>query len=363
MTWLFRSLYLRRFFKFLLIFCIYFIFVEVLIYFSKADLHYFTKNLYNVEGDYKYLKGKEIIRPSQNANLLYELIPNQTAVLKQVHPLETNFNKIDITINDIGLREAATPKKWQKEKTQILFLGGSYTFGATVRHEYTLPYLLETALNQKGYKVQVWNAGTSAYVMSQKITRAKELIPILQPDVILIQDTNRGRRAFFYKDRKAYLHYLRNPELFVENAPMMLFDFENSLHRFLVRHLRSYRLFVLLLNQLALIGHEGKDLGELPVRLMLRWGSEAERISERMKQSFLQSVSIPIVFYDPNTEIYCEMKLDAAARVNYFSICDNNRAKAKKAKEYYDIHPPSYVYESHGKQLAGALEKILKQKK
>jgi hypothetical protein len=82
---------------------------------------------------------------------------------------------------------------------RVLFVGGSTVFGHGVHDDETLTHYLEAALTRAlgpDRPVEVWNFGRQAYVLRQSVELAEEIVPVLQPDLILIHDYNRGRRPF-----------------------------------------------------------------------------------------------------------------------------------------------------------------------
>lgn len=77
-------------------------------------------------------------------------------------------------------------KKHDKSsESQILFLGGSYTHGYGVPAEKTFAYLTASGLG-----AAAMNAGGSGWGLSQMVIRARDVIPILKPDIVVVQYSN-----------------------------------------------------------------------------------------------------------------------------------------------------------------------------
>jgi len=68
---------------------------------------------------------------------------------------------------------------------QILFLGDSFTHGYGVPAEETFAYLTADALD-----AQAMNAGGSGWGLSQMAIRARDVIPRLKPDLVVVQYSN-----------------------------------------------------------------------------------------------------------------------------------------------------------------------------
>ncbi|TDI93821.1 MAG: SGNH/GDSL hydrolase family protein [Caldithrix sp.] len=78
---------------------------------------------------------------------------------------------------------------------RILFLGGSFTHGNGVLAEKTFAYLTANALN-----ASAMNAGGAGWGLSQMVLRARDVIPRLKPDIVVVQYSNwlPGRSLRFY---------------------------------------------------------------------------------------------------------------------------------------------------------------------
>ena len=138
----------------------------------------------------------EVHRLSQDAGLLYELAPGAS--------LERDGRAV--TISPEGLRGGGP----RGEPLRVLALGGSNTYGPMVSDEETWP----AALDRELPGVEVLNAGTCGYMTRQKVALAERLVPQLEPDLILLQIYNEGRR--FVLEDTLDDAYARWPELYEE---------------------------------------------------------------------------------------------------------------------------------------------------
>lgn len=73
----------------------------------------------------------------------------------------------------------------KNNRPRILFLGCSFTYGASCMAEETFPFLIEKKLN--GYSI---NAGACSYGLSQMLLLAKELVPQYKPDYVVFQHSS-----------------------------------------------------------------------------------------------------------------------------------------------------------------------------
>jgi hypothetical protein len=102
------------------------------------------------------------------------------------HSLEYG-EQVPVIFDDKGFRIPHGEEKKQNISSDslILFLGGSYTHGYGVPAEKTFAYLTARGLNSSAL-----NAGASGWGLSQMVMRAREVIPALKPDIVVVQYTN-----------------------------------------------------------------------------------------------------------------------------------------------------------------------------
>lgn len=102
---------------------------------------------------------------------------------KQKANLDTVFQNQKVLTNSIGFRN---PEIKQKQKTRIICLGASPTFGYGVKYEDTYPFVVEQNLKLKGFDTEVINAGEIGYSSYQGLNLLKNKIINLKPDIITI---------------------------------------------------------------------------------------------------------------------------------------------------------------------------------
>lgn len=94
-----------------------------------------------------------------------------------------------VTTNSLGLRDYRPPHKVDN-KTQILILGDSFTFGFGVLLEESYPFLLEKLLNadsnNSNNKYEVINAGVPGYDTVQELELLKRIISHYSPKWIIV---------------------------------------------------------------------------------------------------------------------------------------------------------------------------------
>ena len=121
----------------------------------------------------------DIHRLSLDQGLLYELIPDMDLVR------QGPFGPYSLRTNSLGFRGEEPVGRGRR----ILVLGGSNTFGPGVGEEQTWPAVMQRALPGD----EVLNLGVSGYMTRQKVAMAERHLG-LQPDVVLLQVYNTGRR-------------------------------------------------------------------------------------------------------------------------------------------------------------------------
>ncbi len=344
--------------------------LEIVIRATDLDVKEFWPTAYFVEGDFSYKGGVELYRPSENAERVYELIPQSKAICTQNcrHKDEVITGDIELSVNEFGFRGRRHSLVKAENVYRILVLGGSNTFGVSVSDDGTYPALLEKKLNEMKLKkkVEVWNAGLSAYVMSQKVAYARELIPRLAPDLVIVQDANSGRRAFFYRDEEYNVRLKRNRDLWLESIPLLIKrgDEYPIWHRFFVLRSAFYRYFWLMINR-NIIRSRRASCEKRNTKLFCMhkihalFSAYAQEISRREWLKVVEEYpDIPWLRLDTIGKKYCKEERQKqrcsngsdCPNVRNYSICDQ-----RPGDEYFDIHPPQHVYEWLVERLAPSI--------
>ena len=134
---------------------------------------------------FKYsLRGKanlpapKTYRLSKNKHLLYELLPGS----------KVKIQGIEFVINAFGFRD----KKYRRRKvnkTRIIFVGDSITYGWRVALEETYHKQIEKLLYESGYDVDVMGMGIPGYNTIQEYYLLKETVLDFKPDILILQIT------------------------------------------------------------------------------------------------------------------------------------------------------------------------------
>jgi lysophospholipase L1-like esterase len=144
--------------------------------------------------------------------------PNLGWVLKDNFSTNPGMERPMMTTTSYGIRK--NDKNTEVRKNSILAVGDSFTAGSEVYDDESWPSHLEQALAR-----QVLNAGVGAYGFDQIILRAEELLPILEPNLVIIglldQDILRNgfrkygapKPWFSVKEEKLVRHNLPVPDL------------------------------------------------------------------------------------------------------------------------------------------------------
>jgi lysophospholipase L1-like esterase len=122
------------------------------------------------------LPASKTYRLSKNKHLLYELLPGSKAKI-----LGKEF-----AINAFGFRD----KKYRRRKvnkTRIIFVGDSITYGWRVALEETYHKQIERLLYGKGYDVDVMGMGIPGYNTTQEYYLIEETVLDFKPDILILQ--------------------------------------------------------------------------------------------------------------------------------------------------------------------------------
>jgi hypothetical protein len=104
---------------------------------------------------------------------------------------------IPVRFDSLGFRVPITLKMdtAYMQGPTLLFLGCSFTFGSSVRAEEAFPWLTAQALDGLGF-----NGGVCSWGCAQMLLRSEELVPLLDPDYVVIQYSpwlvSRSQRGF-----------------------------------------------------------------------------------------------------------------------------------------------------------------------
>jgi hypothetical protein len=122
------------------------------------------------------LPAPKTYRLSKNKHLLYELLPDS----------KVKIQGNEFAINAFGFRD----KKYRRRKankSRIIFVGDSITYGWGVALEETYHKQLERVLSERGLDVDVMGMGIPGYNTIQEYYLLKETVLDFKPDILILQ--------------------------------------------------------------------------------------------------------------------------------------------------------------------------------
>ena len=338
---------------------------ELLLRTFSVDLRLMRKTLYY------QCSSLPLHKSSSDAQRIYELRPNTS--LKGVphpHSKETKYKTLDISINALGFRGKPFEPAKKPGVFRIVIFGGSNTFGSSVSDEDTYPAQMQRIFDEKyPGKVEVWNAGTCAYEMSQDVAYAETVMKKYDPDIVILQDTNRDRRAFHYNVTFKELKGLfgKNKELYVENIPPLwqlgvrpkermrffLVSLGCKIHHSLVPVSSLYR--TLCLSLYSWQGVFAHNTPTVPVAKTFAclWSYDGQIISNRDLNSFTERHKDKKILLFFISELAYKVGHDGV--ITRENMGDFVLDAKGKPPEYREIHPPSYVYAWYARELCDFL--------
>lgn len=246
-----------------------------------------------------------------------------------------------VTINALGFRDKPRSRRKPQGVFRIVCLGASNAYGPRVADAQTYPAELEALLNAgRPGRYEVWNAGVSAYVMSQNVRQAQRLLERDSPDLLVFSLTNLGRRAFLLGQPIARF-FDADPSLYRENLRFCWPAGFDWLGRW-----RLLRTAVIALNRLwpppLTTGFpwvwKGVDPGAAPLRAFYL----AHRARVRMVLMIYPGGRLPPEY----------------AAVGMPVIELGRFLPARHAPDYDLLHPPAFVYRWYARELAKGLRRL-----
>lgn len=343
------------------------LFSEFFIRFFGIDLLILRKALY-YQCSYT-----ELHRTSQDPNRLYELAPRRTVQGRGQQTFstgETRWVETDLTVNSLGFRNKEFPAHKREGVFRIALFGGSNTFGMNVSDGDTYPTQMQKIFDEKyPGKIEVWNAGICAYQMSQNVAYAETVLREFDPDLIILQDTNRGRRAFHQLVTLSELKRLfrQNKELYIENIPPLwnpdvssrrkisffLSTRGSNLHYFFVSSSALYRSLCITLYSWVGVFSNGSPIHPVVDKYFSIWNHVGQQISNRELNLFTalhQDKKIILFFISSFGQ-----KIGREGIKMRNNMTDFVLRSEEKSQEYQDIHPPPYVYAWYAEELCDFL--------
>jgi len=267
---------------------------------------------------------------SPDPRLLYRLKPGSS------YAFSPSYGPVDMSVNSLGLRGGPQAARKGKGVVRIVCVGASYVFGASVNDSETMPQQLEDTLNREFQgRFEVWNAGVSAYNTSQEAAYAEDLARSVEPDLIVFQLYNVGRRAFLLG--QPYAQFFRaEPRLYLENLTYVPFS-KSPWGLRLLASSALYRTGVIYLNY--------RHLREEPQTEQARRDNlESLRRFLTESRPGLDKVLLSLNGFSQESE--------AAATITLYQ---GPHVPAQLPPEYFLIHPPAAVYRLQAQIMAERL--------
>ena len=296
-------------------------------------------------------------RISETPGLFYELAPGATmkseTFYNEVSPVpadlapgdlgEDGARRYTVSISEHGTRGPTYPEPKARDVFRIHFHGASTLYGAGMNNHETIAAYLEEALAgliPEDRRVEVWNYGTSAYVLTQMGLLAQREMRDHDPDLVLILHTNTGRRAFLSEMEDDYYReaFELQPELYREN---FILDCEEW-HRDWTQLMPYSRLYESLL------------LAKIRGKLRECRGSSEETqftlLPELVAEADERGVELLFVAAPGEPSQSRESVYPDLPEERFFSLQLMDREAV-----FYDAHPSPRILKEHGIRLAGEL--------
>lgn len=270
--------------------------------------------------------------PDPDPERLYRLRPNA----------QDRAADLVFRTNSLGFRGPERGAAKPAGVVRVVCLGGSNTFGAKVNDDQTYPAFLESALNARFRgRFEVWNAGLSAAVMRQNVAQAEDILARYDPDVLIFQSLNAGRRAFL-PGQDFGPAFREDPELWLENLRFVPFA-SRAWGRALLRGSALWRVLVVGLNHVQAFPANNTA-----------YASDEPNRRKFMEFWRRRHTRLPIVVMDNSGSEPAWP--DGVAVLRLF---DRKALPAVPYREYLFIHPPACAYRWYAAVIARHLAEAL----
>ncbi len=331
------------------------IIAEITIRFFQTD--YKILSLNKVWVGFNYLE-KDFHQSSSDVELLYELKPNLKVLAGPSHANE-KYKDFEVVINSHGLRGKEFLETKPKNTFRVIVVGASNTFGMVAEKD-TYPQQLEDLLNKSKSSVryEVINAGVSGYRLSQISYNAIQLIEKYKPDLVVIQSSNKGRRAFWQKELNFEYYLSKNADLLTENLPNIVFDsiLSDKVHQRFLQNSAFYRAVAAFLNNRTYhklcAGQSFEDCIN-KTSIYKRYSAYGDEISEKWFKILIEKyTNMRFIKYDGYLQTCEESKFKENPLVLKVTGCFGSSNVL-----YTHIHPPSWIYTKYAEQLADVMSR------
>lgn len=161
----------------------------------------------------------------------------QNTAIDSLDLAKNKAQRVNFSINSRGFRGLEFSPQKSAGTIRIFCLGGSTTAGNWVDDDQTWPAFLESFLKNRGYKVEVINAGVQGWYSYQDLLRFKTEIVNYQPDLLILKQG--WNEEFIYSSQnlgrwwqpRVARHFMEEkylfcpPNRFLSNTRSLLFHF------------------------------------------------------------------------------------------------------------------------------------------
>lgn len=286
-------------------------------------------------------------RVSSDPFLHYELAPGTEFPGGISH--DRNYR---VSIDPLGARRPEHPRMKSAGTFRILCFGGSTMYGGSVDDDETIPARLESHLNRlsdagERTHFEVWNFGTSAYTLGQASHLAHRRLAELDPDLIIVQHHNVGRRPFLattdfrvdgdpHELQRLDVAFYSEQFAVPERVPM-------DLHVELLTYSKLYRVLTALMTLVAQRPH---------------WPcSRCDEVSASKARALsveAEARGVPVLFVAIPADggiISAPYIFPELAPERFIDLFTPDREPA-----YYEVHPPADILDEYASSLLGALK-------
>lgn len=262
-------------------------------------------------------------------------------IIYRLKPGFADYGGHQVTINSLRFRGPEITEKKPDGVFRILCVGGSNVFGLGLNDDETWPAQLEQELNVSGaVRFELLNAGACAYVPVQMIAVAGQAIENNDPDLVIFALSNGGARPFLY-DAPVEPYFDEFPtmwnEFFTEDCLTRPAFLPYEARLWLTKHLRLYR-FV------------AASLASQKDRCTWWENFSHEKLNARATVEFIRSTKRTTkicIFIYPGASKNEFLRYYKDAYVPVLALNADGLGP-----EYKNIHPPAYVTQWYGREIA-----------
>jgi hypothetical protein len=296
--------------------------------------------LYIFPADIRFLQ-RIVPQYQSSGNQAFEVDPDPR-ILSRLSQLNAPVGHNAIHVNSLGFRGPDRSLEPTPGKFRIICVGGSNVWGTRVEEYESWPARLEAHLNAAcPDRYEVWNLGVPGYNLIQMNAVSERALKNFNPDLLVYAPSNVGPRFFMSNTPSILSYFKKDPTLWLDLFfPNDLYPTGLALEKriWLLEHVRIYRL-AMLANLAIISGSEFRA----PRHDMPHYLEPTRKFLAQTKATLPLAVFLCPAVADPNP---FEAHLD---RLGLHTLALTAEGKSK---EYFEWHPPAYVLDWYGENLA-----------